>query len=383
MSADGRFVAFLSFASNLVPADTNGSDDIFVRDGTTHTTTRVSVSSTGAQGSNASAQPSISADGRFVAFRSFASNLVPGDTNGVLDLFVRDRTTHTTTRISVSSTGAQGNGNSFDPSMSADGRFVAFDSDASNLVLNDTNFADDVFVRDRTTHTTRRVSVSSTGAQGNDGSSDPSISADGRFVAFRSSASNLVPGDTNGVLDLFVRDRTTHTTTRISVSSTGAQGNENSYDPSISGDGRFVAFFSFASNLMPADTNGVPDIFVRDRTTHATTRVSLSSSGAQGDDLSLEPSISADGRFVAFDSSASNLVPGDTNGVQDVFVRDRVTHTTTRVSASSSGAQGDDSSFVPSISADGRFVAFDSSASNLVAGDTNAQPDMFVRGPLL
>jgi Tol biopolymer transport system component len=300
-------VAFFSVASNLVPGDTNGVPDVFVRDRTTHTTTRVSVSSTGGGGGVAEdfgKRISISADGRFVAFSSFNSDLVPGDTNQFSDVFVRDRQTHTTRRVSVSSSGAQGDEDSLQPSMSADGRFVAFASGASNLVPGDTDFDEtDVFVRDRTTHTTTRVSVSSTGAQGDDFSVDPSISADGRFVAFLSSADNLVPADTNGANDIFVRDRTTHTTTRVSVSSTGGQGNDSSRDPSISADGRFVAFSS---------TNFGGGVFVRDRTTHTTTLVSVSG---------FQQSISADGRFVAFASEASNLVPGDTNDHFDVFVR--------------------------------------------------------------
>ena len=229
---------------------------------------------------------------------------------------------------------------------------------------------------------TKRVSLSSAGAEGNRGSSFPSISADGHFVAFESSASNLVGGDTNDFGDVFVRNRWSGKTKRVSVSSAGAQGNLGSARASISAGGRFVAFEAAAWNLVGGDTNGESDVFVRDRRTGKTRRVSVSSAGAEGNGGSSRASISADGRFVAFYSFASNLVGGDTNGSFDVFVRNRWTGKTKRVSVSSAGAEGNNDSFSPSISADGRFVAFHSFASNLVGGDTNGFGDVFVRGPL-
>jgi Ca2+-binding RTX toxin-like protein len=378
ISADGRFVAFTSGASNLVPGDTNDETDIFVRDTLTNTTTRVSLDSAGNQanfGSNGDF--SISADGRFVAFSSAATNLVPGDTNRDYDIFVRDTLTNTTTRVSVDSAGNQGNRGSYSASISADGRFVAFDSNAPNLVPGGTNSSRDIYVRDTLTNTTTRESLDSAGNQANSPSYSASISADGRFVAFGSSASNIVPGDTNNSFDIFVRDRLTNTTTRVSVDSAGNQANSRSVGSSISADGRFVAFHSDASNIVPGDTNGKRDIFVRDRLTNTTTRVSLDSAGNQTNSDSYYPSISADGRFVAFLSNASNIVPGDTNNRDDIFVRDRLTNTTTRVSVDSAGNQGNRSSFGASISADGRFVAFESLASNLVE-DTNDSYDIFV-----
>jgi Tol biopolymer transport system component len=395
ISADGRFVAFTSFASNLVGGDTNGRSDAFVHDLSTGVTERVSVSSTGHQANGGSGSESISGDGRLVAFQSDASNLVGHDTNGAYDAFVRDLKTGKTRRVSLSSAGQQGNGNSYDPSISADGRFVAFYSHATNLIGHDTNRAYDIFVRNLKTHRTRRVSVSSGGRQGNDDSATPSISADGRYVAFTSLATNLIGHDTNRAYDIFVRDLKTHKTRRVSVSSSGRQGNGDAGSPyaTISADGRFVAFVSYASNLVGGDTNGRygRDVFVRDRKTGKTRRVSVSSTGHQGNagSGSYIPSISADGRFVAFDSDASNLVGGDTNREPDVFVRDRKTGKTRRVSVSSAGHQATGgiggNPIHPSISADGRFVAFDSFASNLVDGDTNGLPggeDVFVRGPL-
>jgi len=194
------------------------------------------------------------------------------------------------------------------------------------------------------------VSVDSAGNLGNSFSSQPSISADGRFVAFSSDASNIVPGDTNSNPDVFVRDTLTNTTTRVSVDSAGNQANSISDGASISADGRFVAFLSNASNIVPGDTNSSGDIFVRDTLTNTTTRVSLDSAGNQGNSFSILPSISADGRFVAFYSNASNLVPGDTNSSQDVFLRDTLTNTTTRVSVDSADNQANsDSSDFPLI----------------------------------
>ena len=297
----------------------------------------VSVSSTGVQGNAESTAAGISGNGRYVIFESAASNLVPGDTNGFGDVFVRDVNTGTTSRVSVSSTGAQANYLSTIGSISGNGRYVTFISHATNLVPGDTNDVPDVFVRDLRAGTTSRVNVSSTGAQANDRSIGTAISADGRYVTFGSEASNLVPGDTNGAFDVFVRDLRAGTTVLVSVSSTGAQGNDFSVGSEISADGRYVAFTSVASNLVPGDTNNSNDVFVRDRRTGTTSRVSVTSTGAQASTDSYFSKISADGRYVAFSSPATNLVPDDTNQAWDVFVRDRRAGTTTRVDVSRTG----------------------------------------------
>jgi Tol biopolymer transport system component len=391
VSGDGRYVAFESWATNLVPGDTNDRADVFVHDLVTRQTTRVSLASDGTEGNHWSSNPSISADGRYVAFYSYASNLVSGDTNGKADIFVRDRETHQTTRVSVDSHGLQANDNSWNVSISADGRYVAFLSYASNLVPGDTNSCSiytggrcpDVFVHDRGTQQTTRVSVASDGTQSNNESGQPSIAADGRYVAFYSSGSNLVPGDSNGRGDVFVHDRQTGGTVRVSVASDGTEGNGWSLWPAISAGGRYVAFESGASNLVAGDTNGSYDIFVHDRQTGETTRVSVASDGTQGNDDSgndgeLTHSISADGRYVAFQSRASNLVDGDNNGREDVFIHDRQTSRTTLVSVAMGGGVGNDRSILSSISADGRHVAFTSVASDLVPGDTCCY-DAFVR----
>jgi Tol biopolymer transport system component len=330
--------------------------------------------------------PSLSADGRFVAFASAAPNLVPGDTNGIPDAFVRDRLTGTTERVSVATGGAQAtpgttSWGSIDPAISADGRFVVFISDATNLVTGDTNGLSDIFLRDRTLGTTVRLSVTSAGVQSTggligEGSDNPSISADGRFIAFTSETTNIVSGDTNTVTDVFVRDRVANTTVRVSVATGGAQatGGPSGF-PLISGDGRFIVFQSSATNLVAGDTNGTWDVFVRDRVGGTTERVSVATGGAQGTGTGMSaleagfPSISADGRFVAFTTDANNLVSNDTNGRADIFVRDRLAGVTERVNVGWFGeeAQGGASNS-PSLSADGSFVAFVSSADNLVPG---------------
>jgi Tol biopolymer transport system component len=381
ISADGRYVAFHSGATNLVPGDTNDWRDTFVRDRQGGTTERVSIGSGGAQGNQESdtASPSISADGRYVAFASAASNLVAGDTNLWGDVFVRDRQLAVTERVSVATGGTQADGFCSRPSISADGRYVAFTSTATNLVPGDTNGRVDVFVRDRQASTTERVSVDSSGAQSNDNCFHPSVSADGRYVAFHSAATNLVVGDTNGTDDIFLRDRVSATTERVSVSSGGSQGNGPSYDASISGDGRCVAFYGTATNLVVGDTNRTYDVFVRDRQTGSTERVSVASGGGQASDVSASCAISADGRYVAFWSIAANLVVGDTNEVSDIFLHDRALVATGRQSVDSWGVEAGYVSSDPTISGDGRRVAFQSLATNLVQADTNAAGDIFLR----
>ncbi|GIF13435.1 TolB family protein [Actinoplanes teichomyceticus] len=340
----------------------------------------ISVSRTGGPGGGPSDRPAISADGRYVAFESEANDLVPDDFNVAADVFLRDRRTGTTSRVSRSAAGGEANGASGQPSLSADGRYVAFDSVASDVVAGDTNESSDVFVLDRSTGRTSRISRSGAGAQADARSVQPAISRSGRYVAFLSDATNLVPGDTNATTDVFVHDRLTEVTTRESVAGAG-QADSFSVDVAISADGHYVGFSSYASNLVPGDSNGALDVFVRDRLARVTTRVDVSGSGAQTapQTESHGVAISADGRYAVYESTASDLVPGDTNGRSDVFRRDLRAGVTTRVSVSGAGDQADGSSFAASISADGRYVAFDSDATNLTPGDPATDRDVFVR----
>jgi uncharacterized repeat protein (TIGR01451 family) len=375
ISADGRFVAFASLASNLVPDDTNDVADVFVRDRLTGAIERVSVDSRGRQGNGdsglvgvGSPRPAISADGRFVAFPSFATNLVRKDKNDSLisDIFVHDRLTGTTELVSLSSTGEQTDAYSTSPAISADGRYIAFQSNATTLVPDDTNFVDDIFVHDRLTGTTERVSVSSTGEQANGSSILPDISPDGRFVVFSSFADNLVPGS-QVFIQVFLHDRDTGITERISQDTFGNAGDGSSVFPSVSADGRFVAFESNAANLV-ADGNHESHIYLRDRQTGVTERVSENSAGEPADLLSGKPDITADGRFVTFFSLATNLFVGDTNNRRDIFVRDLQTGSVVRASVSTAGEQGNSESIDPKVSNDGLVVAFKSNSNNLVPG---------------
>jgi Tol biopolymer transport system component len=386
VSGDGRFVAFWSRASTLVAGDTNGTNDVFVHDRSTGVTERVSVDSKERQAVGGDrdgvldinyGRPAISADGRFVVFASSATNLVSGDKNQTVDVFLRDRAAGTTERVSDASRKTEANGESWRPAISPDGRFVAFASYADNLVAGDTSVASDVFLRDRQAGTTERVSVSSSGQQADNNSESPAVSADGRFVAFVSSASNLVDGDTDGVSDVFLRDRQAGTTEGVSVDPSAEFGNFSN-SPAISADGRYVAFDSW-EDLVPGDTNNSFDVFVRDRATGALERVSVDSAGVEGDDWSLAPSISADGRFVAFHSFAHNLVAGDGNFDYDIFVHDRQAHTTVRASVTTSGAEGGSQygSLNASLSADGQVVAFESEAA-LVPEDSEFPLDVYV-----
>jgi Tol biopolymer transport system component len=379
ISADGRFVAFQSESSNLVPGDTNDFPDVFLLDRRAGTVSRISVTSTGRQGDGVASAPAISRDGRYVSYHSSADDLVPGDTNGVSDVFVYDRRTRTTERVSLPNTRGQGNGWSATSAISADGRYVAFHSAASNLVAGDTNDTWDVFLRDRLAGTTERVNVSTTGGQVTGLAYGVAISGDGRFVGFGSSAPGLVPEDTDELGDVFVRDVRAGSTERVSRTATGVTPNSHSLDVAMSDDGRFVVFLSYASNLVPGDTNFAGDIFVRDRRTGRLELASLTSAGAQANGPSSGVAISPDGRFVGFTSDASNLVADDTNAAGDVFVRDRRTGDTERISVATSGEQGNGYSFQIGLSNRARYAVFGSNASNLVPADTNGVGDAFLR----
>jgi len=397
VSADGRYVAFQSLASNLVPGDTNQSSDIFVKDTQNGTTTRVSTDSAGNEancpilGWYCHHEPVISSDGAHIVFFSYAG-LAPVDTNGWQELVVKNLVTGAVALPATSSTGVQGNSSSSSPSISADGRYVAFRATATNLVAGDTNGQGDIFRKDFQTGALAMVSTSASGALSNGNSDRTAMSADGRYVAFVSGASNLVAGDTNGINDVFVKDMQTGAITLASSDSSGVQAaswtvcDDEGYcevlgsngEPSISADGRYVSFQSDTSNLVSGDTNTTNDIFVKDTQTGQTTRVSTDQSGGQANGGSSDPAISGTGRYVTFASSASNLVTADVNSRMDIFVKDTQTGQVARVSTDQAGVDGNNTSDSAAISADGAFVAFKSTASNLVTGDTNGVADMFM-----
>lgn len=385
MTPDGRFVVFASAASNLVPGDTNGVGDVFVRDRRTGVTERVSVGARGVQGNGDSnflgiaTAPAISDNGRYVAFKSDASNLVKGDRNQLTDVFVRDRSTGTTERIS----GAGGGDN---PAISPDGNFVAFETFDF-----DGDFAQDIYLRNRSAGTIERISVSHDGSEVFGTSEDPVV-ANGPVVAFASSAPNLVPDDGNSNIDVFVRDLSgaTPTTERVSVSSAEEAAGEfdTSRNPAITNDGRFVAFQSDAQNFTPvAQTEFFSDVFVRDRQAGTTVLASPDGAGGEASGQSEDPEIGANGRFVAFASFASDLIAGTTDPdgelVRDAFVRDLTAGSTEMVSINSAHEDAmrdgnhDDVGAGP-VSADGLVALMGTQADNLFAGDTNGVNDVYV-----
>jgi Ca2+-binding RTX toxin-like protein len=369
MSADGRYVVYQSASTNLVGGDGNGFADVFLRDTVSGTTTLVSTATGGTQGNNISSLPLITDDGRYVIFTSIANNLVAGDSNTVLDVFMRDTLTGTTTRVSTASDGSQANGASQNVDVTGNGAFIGFQSAANNLVAGDSNGFGDVFVKNLSTGAVTRISVADDESQANGNSLVARLSDDGNRASFVSSASNLTGNDSNGAIaDVFVRDIAAGTTTLVSVATGGGAGDNQSFGASISGNGRYVVFQSDATNLVAGDTNGTTDIFVRDLQTNTTTRVSAATDGTQANQLSGQASISADGRYVVFFSLADNLVQGDTNGLRDIFLKDLVTGNVTRLSVAFDGTELNDLSNTPSISADGRYVTFQTQATDTGVG---------------
>ena len=378
-SADGRYVTFHSDASNLVADDVNGTRDIFLRDRATGVTELVSVSSTGEQANGRSTNPWLSGDGRFVLFLSSASSLVADDTNRKIDAFVRDRLLGTTVRVSVGDAGREAAADTLSARISRDGSVVLFATAAANLTPNDTNRQLDLFVHELASGITTRPDVSNLGRQPNGPAHPGAVSADGNLLAFRSHASNLVRGDTNRQADVFVYDRARGRTERVNLRGAATQANDTTFRPMLTANGRFVVFRSRATNLVRGDTNRQIDVFVRDRVAKTTKRVSLTHAGGQSNGLSARPAISGNGRYVVYASLATNLVPGDRNRDWDVFLRDRRSGRTTKVSTAPGHKGANSCSKVPRLSDDGRLVVFKSLASNLVPGDRNGRDDVFAR----
>lgn len=379
LDRDGSLAAFTSAASNLVMFDANGVADVFLRDVVAGTTTRVSVGSGGVEGNAASDSGRLASNGRAVAFRSDATNFSANDMNGASDIYLNDLAAGSTLLVSQTPAGMAGNGPSLAPFVSRNGLLVVFSSDATDLVPGDVNNQRDVFVFNVLLGTTQCISVDPFGAIAGNGSSDAAtVSADGRYAVFASAASNLVPGDTNGDVDIFLRDLTAGVTWRINRSVGGGQANGPSSAPAISESGEVIVYQSQATNLVPNDNNGVADVFVFDRITAATERASVATNGTPGNDVSGGPVVSATGRFVAFVSDAGNLSPDDTNGALDVYVRDRGLKVTHRANLSVALTESALDAGGPALSANGRIVGWNSPAPDYVPGDVNAATDVFV-----
>jgi hypothetical protein len=370
ISDDGNLVAFIAYANNLIPNDLNSSQDAFVANLSTGEIILVSKNTNGTQANSFSSDVAISGNGRYVAFTSAASNLVTGDANEKSDVFVHDVDTGITTLVSISTAGVHGNRESQRPSISDDGRYVAFESCATNLLIGYPDEYCSIYLRDRLNGTTSLLSVSSSGEVGNGDSTDPEISGDGNYVTFSSLANNLVHMDTNEVTDIFLHDNLTGDTERASVSYYGDQGNHASEHPALSDDGRIIVFESDASNLFP-DYNYNRDIYWHDRLMQITWLASINSTGDAGNGYSCDPIVSDDGRYVGFNSDSTNLTE-DISTSGGFFIRDLLDWTTQKISPNNERFGN------PSISADGSTIAFDSNNSDLVAGDTNQATDIFV-----
>ncbi|MEM7707251.1 MAG: calcium-binding protein [Pseudomonadota bacterium] len=382
ISEDGRFVAFQSTASNLAPGDVpptrpfgSTEADIFVFDTRNETIELISAGLDGFP-ANSSRDPEISGDGRYVAFVSNATNLVPNDLNDASDIFFYDRETDSLQRVNEGPGGEDADGLSDGIAISFDGSLVAFESTAPNLVSGDTNGLRDIFVWSRQTDTIERVSIAPGGVEADGISDQPAFSRDARFLAFESNATNFVAADTNGRRDIFLADLAGDTIERVNVLNDGTETDANSEHPAVSADGRFVAFESRASNLVPDVLNGSNSIYVKDRLTGEVSLISQSTSGVSADGFCEWPSISPNGRLVVFDCPATTLVDLDNGGSESVYLRDRATGVTSLVALGLGGVPADGRSFRPSIGVDA--VAFASLGTNLVAGDDNDQEDIFV-----
>jgi Tol biopolymer transport system component len=380
VSGDGRLVVFDSQATNFVHPDTTGGfDDIFLRDRATGKTVLVSVSSAGVQGFGQSADPLISRNGRFVAFASAAANLVPGDTNKRTDVFLRDLKVGKTARVSLGPGGIQPDDTSVLVAISASARFVLFSSFATNIGPG--GGEGQLYVRDRKSGTTVLQPTNADGRPLDQPVGEAAITPDGRYLVFDSDGSDVLPGGVAPIGGVFRLDRTTGTTEIASVGKGGKPSNSFSFGASVSDDGNLVAFQSDATNLAPGGTGGHVQVYVRDLKAGKTARISAAPSGAAGDSDSVAPLVSPDGRRVLFFSYAENLVPDLKVGPgRHLFLRDLATKATTAIDVTPSGVLGKGSVFTAATpSADGRTIAFSSTASNLVAGDRNGQEDVFVR----
>ncbi|HEV2679661.1 MAG TPA: hypothetical protein VGV14_04105 [Rhodanobacter sp.] len=371
-------MAFISMSSNLATGVTMPGMSIYLRVPANQATTLVSANADGARANAPSVDPTFASRGRYVVFSSNATNLTSERTFGKKQIFRKDLVSKQVVLVSVDADGEAAAGDNAYASVSADGNIIAFTSYAA-LAPGCTATHVNIYVRDVARSKTTCLSVGSNGEEANDGSFQPSISADGSKVAFRSSANNLVSGDTNRVDDVFVRDMTTNTTTLVSVGVDGESANAESTEPSISGDGTRVAFTSNASNLVAGSNHHVEEIFVRDLAKGKTILASSRDGKTFADGTSVQPRLSLDGNTVVFMSAATNLTPQPTNGHRNIYALDLAKKQLRRISVATHGADLNGDCFQPAVSADGSIVAFRSNASNLVESDTNLTDDVFVQ----
>lgn len=382
ISADGRFVTFSSAAQNL-DGTPSGTRDVYVHDLLLHRTERVSLSDTGGFASTRCDYPQISANGRFVSFVTYSDNLVAGDTNGDRDVYLRDRLAQTTVRISLSTSGEQSNNDSYAGSISDDGRYALF-STRSAKMHPDGNTRTHFYLRDTHTNTTTRTTENSLGDAANQDCKHGFLSSTADWIVFSTIATNLPGGAANSRDDVYIRNLNTGVTEWISSTHLGGEPDGHCNRPSVSADGRWVVFQSGATNLVPGDTNGVIDVFLHDRVTGTTSRINQRWDGSETVRECVSPRISADGSTISFQSSDTMLVPDDTNGVGDVFVYERATQRIELVHRGSGGVLGNRGASDASISADGNRVAFESTSTNLIGGPPQIGGHLYVhtRSPL-
>lgn len=385
LNNSGRYLVFDSTATDLVADDTNGYRDIFIVDRNSYSTALISLDKDGELANDDSLQPSITSDGRYVLYHSKATDLVDDfdSSASVINIFLYDRSSKTTTQITLDTDGNAPNGDSTNGSISSDGKYIVFQSAASDLVAEDTNSATDIFLYKVSDKTITRISLDSDGNNADDDSSYPCISSDGAYVAYQSLASDIFSGDTNEKSDVFLYDTSAKTTTRISNDAQGNNADGDSLRPAISADGKKIVFDSDATDLVSGDTNNNRDVFLYSVADATNTRISLDINKNNSDGHSISATISADGKLVAFMSDATDLVSGDdnntaTDGNYDLFLYDSGDESIIRVSETHDGSNSDGSCSSATIDEDGTTVAFASNATNLVPNDDNELSDIFV-----
>ncbi|MEO8328432.1 MAG: calcium-binding protein, partial [Candidatus Nanopelagicales bacterium] len=372
MSAQGQFVAFASRARIVQGPANLASRQVFLRDMSTGASTLLSIARDGGGGDGSSDWPSISADGTRIVFESKATNLVRGDTNGFSDIFMYDTTSGVTTLISHAPNGNPANLASYSPAISADGTHVAFTSSATNLGP-DNGYFDSVYIYDIASGGAQLVTHAPDGSPTNYyGGYNPQISADGNLVAYYSPTADLVADDTNSHDDVFLYNAATDTNQLISRTPDGGLANGNSYGVDISADGTHVAYNSYANNLVPNDdTDNITDVFVYDVASESTTLISRATDGGPGNADSYYPSISGDGTLIAYTSYASDLVRNDANAGTDIFVHNTTTGTTRLISKAPDGSAATGNSDRADVSIDGTHIGYESDANNIVTPDTD------------